>query len=179
MAPSAGKGLNKTGTYYHTHQYPQQQHPNHQQPQQPPHHRHGDDARLKQGVAYFSPPSEEPLAGLPRPGQPGSSSTPLSVAAIASHTHSHGHGGYASFTPGAGIGQTSGDEDDATSPSSQGRGYDQTPGPGSVGASAEEGKGHEGIPINTGSKKRKAAPGSRGVANLTPEQLAKKRANGE
>lgn len=28
------------------------------------------------------------------------------------------------------------------------------------------------------SKKRKAAPGSRGVANLTPEQLAKKRANG-
>lgn len=27
-------------------------------------------------------------------------------------------------------------------------------------------------------KKRKSAPGSRGVANLTPEQLAKKRANG-
>lgn len=29
------------------------------------------------------------------------------------------------------------------------------------------------------SKKRKTAPGSRGVANLTPEQLAKKRANGQ
>lgn len=28
-------------------------------------------------------------------------------------------------------------------------------------------------------KKRKSAPGSRGVANLTPEQLAKKRANGK
>lgn len=27
-------------------------------------------------------------------------------------------------------------------------------------------------------KKRKGGPGSRGVANLTPEQLAKKRANG-
>lgn len=27
-------------------------------------------------------------------------------------------------------------------------------------------------------KKRKTVPGSRGVANLTPEQLAKKRANG-
>ena len=29
------------------------------------------------------------------------------------------------------------------------------------------------------SKKRKIGPGSRGVANLTPEQLEKKRANGE
>lgn len=29
------------------------------------------------------------------------------------------------------------------------------------------------------SKKRKIAAGARGVANLTPEQLAKKRANGE
>ena len=28
-------------------------------------------------------------------------------------------------------------------------------------------------------KKKKPGPGSRGVANLTPEQLAKKRANGE
>lgn len=28
-------------------------------------------------------------------------------------------------------------------------------------------------------KKKKTGPGSRGVANLTPEQLAKKRANGE
>jgi hypothetical protein len=28
-------------------------------------------------------------------------------------------------------------------------------------------------------KKRRAGPGSRGVANLTPEQLAKKRANGD
>lgn len=28
------------------------------------------------------------------------------------------------------------------------------------------------------SKKRRTGPGSRGVANLTPEQLAKKRANG-
>lgn len=35
--------------------------------------------------------------------------------------------------------------------------------------------------VGTGgiSKKRKAVPGSRGVANLTPEQLAKKRANGK
>lgn len=30
-----------------------------------------------------------------------------------------------------------------------------------------------------GRKKKKTGPGSRGVANLTPEQLAKKRANGE
>lgn len=29
------------------------------------------------------------------------------------------------------------------------------------------------------SKKKKTGPGSRGVANLTPDQLAKKRANGE
>lgn len=29
-----------------------------------------------------------------------------------------------------------------------------------------------------GAKKKKTGPGSRGVANLTPEQLAKKRANG-
>jgi hypothetical protein len=28
-------------------------------------------------------------------------------------------------------------------------------------------------------RRKKAGPGSRGVANLTPEQLAKKRANGE
>lgn len=28
-------------------------------------------------------------------------------------------------------------------------------------------------------KKKKLGPGSRGVANLTPDQLAKKRANGE
>lgn len=33
-------------------------------------------------------------------------------------------------------------------------------------------------PMGPDSKKRKSAPGSRGVANLTPEQLAKKRANG-
>ncbi|KAK3985771.1 AP-1-like transcription factor [Cladorrhinum sp. PSN332] len=33
------------------------------------------------------------------------------------------------------------------------------------------------IPVNGGNKRRKAAPGTRGVANLTPEQLAKKRAN--
>ncbi|KAK4457497.1 BZIP transcription factor [Cladorrhinum samala] len=33
------------------------------------------------------------------------------------------------------------------------------------------------IPINGGQKRRKALPGTRGVANLTPEQLAKKRAN--
>ncbi|KAK4226437.1 AP-1-like transcription factor [Podospora fimiseda] len=33
------------------------------------------------------------------------------------------------------------------------------------------------IPVNGGTKRRKAAPGTRGVANLTPEQLAKKRAN--
>ena len=33
---------------------------------------------------------------------------------------------------------------------------------------------HEGAPM----KKRKTGPGYRGVANLTPEQLAKKRANG-
>lgn len=30
----------------------------------------------------------------------------------------------------------------------------------------------------SGAKKKKTATGSRGVANLTPEQLAKKRANG-
>jgi hypothetical protein len=30
-----------------------------------------------------------------------------------------------------------------------------------------------------GRKKKKTGPGSRGVANLTPEQLAKKRANGK
>lgn len=30
-----------------------------------------------------------------------------------------------------------------------------------------------------GRKKKKTGPGSRGVANLTPDQLAKKRANGE
>lgn len=29
------------------------------------------------------------------------------------------------------------------------------------------------------SKKKKTGPGSRGVANLTPDQLAKKRANGK
>ena len=33
---------------------------------------------------------------------------------------------------------------------------------------------HGGAPV----KKRKTGPGHRGVANLTPEQLAKKRANG-
>ncbi|KAK4167396.1 AP-1-like transcription factor [Cladorrhinum sp. PSN259] len=33
------------------------------------------------------------------------------------------------------------------------------------------------IAVNGGNKRRKAAPGTRGVANLTPEQLAKKRAN--
>lgn len=32
---------------------------------------------------------------------------------------------------------------------------------------------------STTTKKRKNGPGSRGVANLTPEQLAKKRANGK
>jgi uncharacterized coiled-coil protein SlyX len=38
---------------------------------------------------------------------------------------------------------------------------------------------HDGTPTNGNNKKRKATgiPGSRGVANLTPEQLAKKRAN--
>jgi hypothetical protein len=35
-----------------------------------------------------------------------------------------------------------------------------------------------GIPEDQRTKRRKTGPGSRGVANLTPEQLAKKRANG-
>lgn len=44
----------------------------------------------------------------------------------------------------------------------------------SQGASPDDG----GAPEDQRTKKRKGGPGSRGVANLTPEQLAKKRANG-
>lgn len=47
-----------------------------------------------------------------------------------------------------------------------------------VGAGSHHYTSSNASPAAPESKKRKAAPGSRGVANLTPEQLAKKRANG-
>ncbi|KAM7217772.1 bZIP transcription factor [Rhypophila decipiens] len=169
MTPSAGKGLNKTGTYYQQNQYPPQ---HHQPPPQP-----------KQEGGYYPSTSLEQLSALPRiPKQAGPSPTPLSAAAIASH--GLGQGVYGSFPSGTGpgTGMTSGDEDDVTSPSSQGHagGYEQgfSSRPGSGGASKGDRNSREGTaPTCTNPKKRKTVPGSRGVANLTPEQLAKKRAN--
>lgn len=185
MAPAGGKGPNKTGIYYHQSQYPPQQ------PSTQTHHG-SESNKLKQEGVYFSPNPSEPFSGPSRPEQVGGpSATPLSAAAIASHGHGHGQGVYGSFATGvgqgagAGAGLASGDDDDATSPSSQGHGgYDQTPTPQSGsggGANRDEGNGHQGTSATTSTnpKKRKTVPGSRGVANLTPEQLAKKRANGE
>lgn len=45
--------------------------------------------------------------------------------------------------------------------------------------SAPYGQQQDQVNANDGPKKRKTAAGSRGVAHLTPEQLEKKRANGE
>ncbi|KAK0704993.1 hypothetical protein B0H67DRAFT_592885 [Lasiosphaeris hirsuta] len=56
---------------------------------------------------------------------------------------------------------------------SPGSGHANPPPPGDAGAGSES-PGPDDPP---GGKKRKTRPGSRGVANLTPDQLAKKRAN--
>ncbi|KAM7200508.1 AP-1-like transcription factor [Naviculisporaceae sp. PSN 640] len=181
MAPAAGKGPNRTGTYYHQPQYPPQQQP-------ALNHHGGESSKLKQEGAYFSSNPSEPYSGPPRPEQVGGPApTPLSAAAIASHGHGHGRGVYGSFAAGAGSGSgaglASGDDDDATSPSSQGHGgYERTltPQPGSGGSTSKDernGRQGGGSTTSTNPKKRKTIPGSRGVANLTPEQLAKKRAN--
>lgn len=55
------------------------------------------------------------------------------------------------------------------------------PGPGNAEAVTPAGAGTSPAsqPPGDSNKKRRVGPGSRGVANLTPEQLAKKRANGE
>lgn len=74
-------------------------------------------------------------------------------------------------TPGAGAGQVQ-------SPAPVG---DDGAGGGGGGAKRDaEAVGSPAAGDNGGArKKKKTGPGSRGVANLTPEQLAKKRANGE
>ncbi|KAK0635073.1 hypothetical protein B0T17DRAFT_483130 [Bombardia bombarda] len=136
----------------------------------------------------FSPPSASTSAY----------STPYPTAPSASTAATYPPGGYGlgfGLGPGSGLGpgrrHTSRDVDDddddddsnhnnnlnnhnngaedTASPSSHG-GNSLTPQPD---GGRDDGGG--GGPSN--SKKRKAGPGSRGVANLTPEQLAKKRAN--
>lgn len=63
-------------------------------------------------------------------------------------------------------------------------GPDGAPSPGGesvTGRSKREASSAAGSPDSSAASKKlkKTGPGSRGVANLTPEQLAKKRANGE
>lgn len=86
----------------------------------------------------------------------------------------------------ASVGSDVADSPDARSPGAA----TATPGS-SVGGGGGGGSGIKRAPDNearddgtamgdgtSGAKKKKIATGSRGVANLTPEQLAKKRANG-